>query len=340
MKRILCLLLCAALMLGPIGCSQAKQRYEATWYDVFDTVTILTGYAESEAAFSAVAERVHARLLEYHTLYDIYHDAPGGANLKTVNDAAGGDPVAVDPRITELLSFCLEMEAATDHRVDVTLGAVLSLWHDARTAALDNPETAAPPDPDALAAAAQHTGAALLELDAAAGTVRLTDPEARLDVGAIAKGFAAKKVAETLPDGYLLNLGRNIVAVGAKPGDVPWTIGVQSPDDANGLLALLDAKDVAVVTSGDYQRVFTANGVAYHHIIDPDTLQPGTLWRSVTVLCADSAVADALSTALFLLPQAAGESLLAAYHADALWVAPDGTVTMTAGFSAALHTGK
>ena len=145
------------------------------------------------------------------------------------------------------------------------------------------------------------------------------------------------RVAETLPDGYLLNLGRNIVAVGAKPDGAKWTVGVQDPDDANALLAIVDAKNSSVVTSGDYQRVFTVNGKAYHHIIDPDTLQPGTLWRAVTVLCADSGVADALSTALFLLPQRDGETLLIRFHADALWIAPDGTLTMTDGFADALH---
>lgn len=335
MKRAICALLILALL--PLGCAPQPKRFERTWYDVFDTVTRLVGYAESEAAFSELADRAHAALLTYHTLFDIYNDAPTGNNLKTVNDRAGGDPVPVDPAIVELLQLCREVDALTDHRVDATLGAVLSLWHEARTDAAECPSEAALPDAEALQAAAAHTGFDLLEIDAAAGTVRLTDSKARLDVGAIAKGFAAKLVAQTLPDGYLLSLGGNIVAVGAKADGTPWTVGVQDPDHADVLLLTVDAANLAVVTSGDYQRTFTVDGVSYHHIIDPDTLYPATRWRAVTVLCKDSAAADALSTALFLLPRAEGEALLAAFDAEALWIAPDGTVTMTDGFSAAVH---
>ena len=334
MKRAICVLLLLALL--PLGCAPQPKRFERTWYDVFDTVTRLVGYADSEAAFIEVADRAHAELLAYHTLFDIYNDAPTGNNLKTVNDRAGGDPVPVDPAIIALLQFGREVDALTEHRVDATLGAVLSLWHEARTVA-EHSDQAALPDWTALQSAATHTGFDLLEIDKAAGTVRLTDPAARLDVGAIAKGFAAKLVAKTLPDGCLLSLGGNIVAVGAKADGTPWTVGVQDPDHADALLLTVDAADLAVVTSGDYQRTFTVDGVPYHHIIDPDTLYPTTRWRAVTVLCKDSAAADALSTTLFLLPRAEGEALLKQFDADALWIAPDGTVTMTDGFSAAIH---
>lgn len=324
--------LTAAMLLGCFGCVKTPQRFERTWYDVFDTVTVLTGYADSAEEFDAVAERAHQKLLEYHYLFDIYHDAPGGANLKTVNDCAG-EAVSVDPRITELLVFCREADAATHHRVDVTLGAVLRLWHDAREAALADPDHAAVPDAAALREAKRHTGFALLEIDEAAHTVRLTDPLARLDVGAIAKGYAGERVAQGLPDGYLLNLGHNVVANGAKPGGAAWTVGIQNPR-SSGLLCTIPVTDQAVVTSGDYQRTFTVNGKDYHHIIDPDTLAPAEGFASVTVRCASSAAADMLSTALFLLPQAEGERLLGQYSAEALWVAPDGTVTKSDGWDA------
>lgn len=94
----------------------------------------------------------------------------------------------------------------------------------------------------------------------------------------------------------------------------------------------MTASDLAIVTSGDYQRVFTADGVRYHHIIDPETNYPAVRWRSVTVLCEDSAAADALSTALFLMEREDGEALLKQFGADALWVAPGGERFMTEGF--------
>lgn len=165
----------ALLLCGGIACAPRKTRYSETRYDLFDTVTVLTGYAESEAAFSETANRVFEELAAYHALFDIYHDAERN-NLKTVNDCAGGDPVPVDPAIIDLLLLGREVDALTGHRVNITLGAVLALWHDARTEALEHPESAAPPSEDALRDAARHTGFDLLLIDEAAGTVRLTDP--------------------------------------------------------------------------------------------------------------------------------------------------------------------
>lgn len=319
------------LLCGGIACAPRKTRYSETRYDLFDTVTVLTGYAESEAAFSETANRVFEELAAYHALFDIYHDAERN-NLKTVNDCAGGDPVPVDPAIIDLLLLGREVDALTGHRVNITLGAVLALWHDARTEALEHPESAEPPSGDALRDAARHTGFDLLLIDEAAGTVRLTDPRARLDVGAIAKGYAAQRVSENLPEGYLLSVGGNVVAKGTKPDGALWSVGIQDPDDAAALLLTVTASDLAIVTSGDYQRVFTADGVRYHHIIDPETNYPAVRWRSVTVLCADSAAADALSTALFLMEREDGEALLKQFGADALWVAPGGERFMTEGF--------
>ena len=89
----------------------------------------------------------------------------------------------------------------------------------------------------------------------------------------------------------------------------------------------------SVVTSGDYQRYFEAEGRRWHHIINPDTLLPSVYWSSVSVICEDSAVADALSTALFVLPLEEGEALLEKYGAEALWVSPDGTEYKSSGFS-------
>ena len=330
MKRLIA---CAVALLLLVSCAPFSrfERYEATWYDVFDTVTVLRGYAESRADFDRIANAAHRVLLEYHTLFDIYHDADV-PNLKAVNDAAGGAPVAVDARLIDLLIFARDVDEMTGHRVNCTLGAVLSLWHDAREAALADPASAVLPDPAALTEAARHTGFALLEIDEQNGTVRLADPLARLDVGAIGKGFAAQRVAEALPDGYVLSLGGNIAAVGAKPDGEPFVIGIQNPDDPNALQHTVRAIDLSVVTSGDYQRQFTIGGVRYHHIIDPDTLRPAARFRAVTVLHPDSAMADALSTALFLLDREAGEALCAAHGAEALWIDTDGNEFMTEGF--------
>lgn len=101
-------------------------------------------------------------------------------------------------------------------------------------------------------------------------------------------------------------------------------IGVQDPDGGDAYLQKIEILRGSVVTSGDYIRRFEVNGKYYHHIIDPQTLLPSDLWRSVTVICDNSGLADALSTALFLVPYTQGEEMLKKVGAHAMWVAPDG----------------
>lgn len=325
---------CAAGDTTPSGVPAQKQ-YQASFLTLFDTATTMLGYAESEEAFLEQAQALHDELLEYHQLFDIYNDYEGVNNLKTVNDRAGGDPVVVDQRIIDLLLDCRELCQATGGTVNVAMGSVLSLWHDARSAGVDDPENAALPDAGALEKAAKHVSFDTILIDEAASTVCITDPQQRLDVGAIAKGWSVERVCENAPEGILLSVGGNVRATGPKPGGNPWVVGIQSPDGGKeDYLHTLYVERGSVVSSGDYQRYYTVDGVAYHHIIDPDTLYPADRWRAVTVLCLDSGLADALSTAIFNMDQAEGQTLLDRYEACALWVAKDGTLLYSPGFEA------
>ncbi len=332
MKRLLWLV--GALLLLS-GCGTGMQRYEATYWDVFDTVTTVTGYAAGQAEFDAAAREIHDALLEYHRLYNIYESYDGLRNLKTVNDQAGIGPVPVDERILSLLQFAQTAWTETGSRVNAAMGSVLAHWHDAREQALEDPDRAALPDRSALEEAALHTDLSALELDLEAGTAFLTDPDTALDVGALAKGYAVEQVAAAAPDHFLISVGGNVCATGPKPDGTPWTVAVENPDGGD-FLKLLYAEDRSVVTSGDYQRYFELDGVRYHHIIDPDTLEPAAYWRSVTVVAESSAAADCLSTALFTLPQAEGQQLLDQWGAEALWIGRDGAQVMSPGFSAYL----
>ena len=332
MKRLLWLI--GALLLLS-GCGTGLQRYEATYWDVFDTVTTVTGYAAGQAEFDAAAREIHDALLEYHRLYNIYESYDGLRNLKTVNDQAGIGPVPVDERILSLLQFAQTAWTETGSRVNAAMGSVLAHWHDAREQALEDPDRAALPDRSALEEAALHTDLSALELDLEAGTAFLTDPDMALDVGALAKGYTVEQVAAAAADHFLISVGGNVCATGPKPDGTPWTVAVENPDGGD-FLKLLYAEDRSVVTSGDYQRYFELDGVRYHHIIDPDTLEPAAYWRSVTVVADSSAAADCLSTALFTLSQAEGQRLLDQWGAEALWIGRDGAQVMSPGFSAYL----
>ena len=341
MKRFVSLILVCLLLSGCGGQSGQPElrQYNASFLNLFDTVTSITGKAESQEAFTEIAQNIHDQLQAYHQLFDIYNDYEGIANLKTVNDNAGVAPVAVDRRIIELLLDCKGYYDLTCGRVNVAMGSVLQLWHEARNDSIDDPANAYLPDRDALAEAAKHTAWDAIVIDEAASTVFITDPATRLDVGAVAKGWATQRVCEQAPAGLLVSVGGNVCATGPKDASgTPWVVGIQNPDGGDDYLHTLYVTDGSVVTSGDYQRYFAVNGQFYHHIIHPDTLYPSELWRSVTILCDDSGLADALSTALFLLPQAEGQALLEESGAEAMWVDRDGNVYYSSGFEAFIRT--
>ena len=340
MKRILIFGLCLALLLS--GCSLSQPRlakYSATFLTLFDTVTTVVGFAESEEAFTAQAQQIHDALLEYHQLFDIYNTYEGLNNLKTLNDAAGKAPVTVDGRIIALLKDCKTYYSLTGGTVNAAMGSVLALWHEARSDGIDDPMNAYLPDAQALLDAGEHRDMDAIVIDEAASTVYLSDPDMGLDVGAIAKGWALERVCENAPEGLLISVGGNIRATGPKDSKgTPWVVGVQDPDDNSKNLRTLNVTGGSVVTSGDYQRRYWVGETSYHHIIDPDTLYPGTLWRSVTIVCPDSGLADALSTALFLLPLEEGMALLSSCGAEAMWVGRDGACHYSSGFEAIIRT--
>ena len=325
MKKV-CILLALCLVLT--GCTSTPKQYTLTNLGVFDTVTTIVGTAETEEQFHAIATGIFEQLYQYHRLFDIYNDYEGINNLKTVNDNAGVAPVTVDSAIIQLLLDCRGYYELTGGMVNVAMGSVLSLWHEARNHGLANPDEAQLPDAEALAAAAEHCSFDNIIIDEENSTVYISDPLASLDVGAVAKGWAAQRVAENAPGGLLISVGGNVCATGAKSDGTPWVVGVQNPSGGD-YLKKISVTGGAVVTSGDYQRTYTVDGVDYHHIIDPATGMPAQYWRSVTVVCADSALADVLSTALFLLPLDEGRILAEQCSAKVLWLDKSGEIFST-----------
>lgn len=336
-RKLWYLVLVLALVLS--GCAETVKtsaliRYQVSYMDLFDTVTYVVGYAESQESFMGQAQEIHDEMLRYHQLFDIYHEYDGMNNLKTVNDMAGQEPVLVESEIIALLKDCRDFYETTQGRVNVAMGSVLSLWHEARSEGLEEPGNAKLPDEDVLQEAAAHMDMDCLIIDEEASTVFLSDPGMRLDVGAVAKGWSVQRVAENAPEGLLLSVGGNVCATGPKTaeGD-PWVVGVRKPGEAEDVyLRTVQLSRGCVVTSGDYQRSYTVDGKKYHHIIDPDTLYPSERWTSVTVVCVDSGVADALSTGLFLVDMETGQALLEHYGAEAMWVDPEGKIFYSHGF--------
>ena len=333
------LLLLLCLGLSSCALQPQEKRYSAYSMDYFDTVITVVGYEKTKEEFDTAADEILAQFAEYHRLYSIYHRFDGMENLCTINEVVDGAhrTVKVDQRIIDLLLYAKEVYALTDGLVNVAMGSVLSLWHNYRALGKDNPETASLPPMDNLREAAAHTDITQMVIDAENRTVTLTDPLMRLDVGALAKGYAVECVARTMEargmSSYVLNVGGNVRVVGAKPDETKWTIGIEDPQRED-YFAYLQLSRESVVTSGSYQRYYYVDGKAYHHIIHPDTQMPAEGFLSVSVVCADSGLGDAMSTALFCLPLDEGMALVESMpEVEAMWITEDRVKTVSSGWS-------
>lgn len=338
--RLPALLLAAALLLAGCGAKEKKlEAYDAQYLDYFDTITSITIYAESEEQFDKYEEAFRSEMERYHRLFDIYNSYSGLNNVKTVNDNAGISPVQVDPELIRLLELSVKEWEETDGRVNVAMGSVLSLWHQYREEGLADPERAQLPDPSQLRRAAEHVDITQMVLDKEKSTVYLPDSAMSLDVGAVAKGYAANRICEKLREmgvtSALISIGGNVQTIGVRGDGKPWRVGVQNPDisSPNSYLHVMDLSDMALVTSGVYQRFYEVDGVRYHHIIHPDSLMPWQKYASVTILCPDGGRADALSTAVFNMEPEVGQAFVESQEGvEALWILPDGEEIFSSGF--------
>lgn len=323
------------------------EKYTASWYDVFDTVTTVIGYASSEEEWDRQMDALHQDLAEYHQLYDIYNHYEGVTNLYDLNRSAAQGPVAVDQRIMDLLVESKEMYKTTSGKMNVAFGAVLSIWHDYREAGLNDPDSAQLPPMEQLTAASEHCSIDDLVLDEEAGTVYFADDQLQLDVGSVGKGYAVEMVARAAEErglaSAILSVGGNVRTIGHKPDGSRWTAGIQDPwasaelagqvvNDAPYLVSVY-MEDMALVTSGDYQRFYEVDGKRYNHIIDPDTLMPADHFSAVAVLVPDSGLGDCLSTGLFCLSLEDGQALVESLDGvEAMWMLKDGSVVYSSGF--------
>jgi thiamine biosynthesis lipoprotein len=209
-----------------------------------------------------------------------------------------GTPASSSPEFDRLITLSRKAKGLTRGMFDPTVGAVSRLWR-----FWADP---APPDPDSLVVALENVGLASY-LEGKPG-------DWRFDVGGIAKGYAVDLAADLLAElGFsaaLVNAGGDIRLLGERPGGEPWRIAIRHPRRREDLFGYLDLDEGAVATSGDYERCFFHRGVRYHHILDPRTGLPGRRSSSCTVVASSAALADALSTGLFLLGPHEGKRLV------------------------------
>lgn len=343
-KRLWALCLAAVMALMIPGCAgqqnSAYGKYSYEFIGAFDTAIQFLGYSTSQEEFENMARMGQNRFMELHQLYDIYNDYEGINNIKTINDNAGIKPVEVQQEIIDLILFSKEWYTKTNGACNIALGPMLYIWHTYREAASANPDSAQIPSLPELQQAMVYTDMNKVIVDTDKKTVYLEDKNMRLDVGAVAKGYASEMVARELEakgvNSLIISSGGNVRTIGQPLDGVrtKWGIGIQDPsgnplDPQDEPLDIVFLANASVVTSGDYQRYYIVDGKRYHHLIDPKTLMPANYYRAVTVITEDSGVADFMSTTLFLTPYEEGRALAERLGVEAVWVLPDGTIQTT-----------
>ncbi len=326
------------------GCQKevTKDKFKNEFFDYFDTVTTVIGYADSQEEFDKYFNEIEGEYKIYHELYDIYNNYDGVNNIKSINDKAGVEPVKVDDKIIDMILFSKEWFNKTNGKANIAMGSVLELWHDTREAASSDPEGARLPIMAELQEAKLHTNLDDVIVNQEEGTVFLKDPKMRLDVGAVAKGYATEKITDYMREkgysSFIISAGGNVKAMD-KPQDKnreKWGIGIQNPDNTffkdMESLDTVFGNNISVVTSGDYQRYYYVGDKAYHHIIDSETLMPGEDFKAVTVIMEDSGVADFMSTTVFLSSLDEGKKMLEDLgEAYAVWITHDNEIIVSDG---------
>ena len=274
---------------------------------LMDTLVSIKVYGTDLEHLKQVTGKAFAEIRRIEGLTDRFAEpgtpAYAASDVCRINEQAGKKQVTVSDDIFAMLELSQKYYTLTKGAFDVTIGPLMDIW------GFGNPDPKVP-GTEILKSALLLVNNKDMVLDKQNQTVFLKRPGMVIDLGGIAKGYATQKAAEILAedgiDGALINAGGNIRVLGRKDKKTPWKIGIQDPRDASRLIGILDLEDASCVTSGDYNRYFLVEQIRYHHIISPVTGYPAGENISVTVITKDAAVADILSTALFILnPQEA-----------------------------------
>jgi thiamine biosynthesis lipoprotein len=282
----------------------------------------------SEQGTQVVYQKIFDRLREIENLMSANLE---DSDLERVNNAAGIEAVAVHPDTMAVLKRAVHFAELSGGAFDPTVGPLVKLWG-------IGTETEGIPAEEEIKMVLPLINWRDIGIDEDAGTVFLSRRGMRLDLGAIAKGYAADEAAGIIRTAHikraLIDLGGNILVVGARRDGSPWRVGIQNPVEGRGVyFGIAEVKDKTLVSSGGYERFFESGGRRYHHILstrDGYPVDRGLL--SVTIIGDSSVDADALSTSLFALGFEAGSALAESLdNTEAVFVFTDLSVYGTSG---------
>lgn len=314
-------------MLLTLAALAATAATDGAWYQreaaIMGTRIAVELWAKTPAEGDAAIDAVMQEMQRVDILMSHYKPE---SQLSRINARGGAGPVKVDRELFDLIALSLEYSRLTDGAFDITYASVGYLYDYRKHVRPDEAQIEAH-----LAAVDWRS----LELDPAQSTVRFARPGMRIDLGGFAKGYAVDRSIALLEargiEHASVSAGGDTRILGDRFGR-PWIVGIRHPDDPDRVILRIPLEDAALSTSGDYERYFDADGVRYHHIIDPRTGHSASKVRSATIIAATATETDGLSKTAFVLgPQEALEIIARIPGVDAVFVGPDGKVYYSAG---------
>lgn len=252
-------------------------------------------------------DAINAAIAEMTRIEKLISSWDAHSQTSEVNRKAGIEAVKVDQELFDLIARSLKVSKLTGGVFDISFGSIEKVWK------FDGSMTEMPV-PDIVAASVAKINYQNIDLDPTNTTVFLKEEGMKIGFGAIGKGYAAnraKMVMQQLDIKHgLVNAGGDLIAWGKQADGQDWKVAIAHPKTQEQALAWLTIKDMAIVTSGDYERYVEFDGKRYAHIIDPRTGYPASGLKSVTIVCPDAELADALATSVFILGETAGIQLI------------------------------
>ncbi|MGB0910906.1 MAG: FAD:protein FMN transferase [Nitrospirales bacterium] len=295
------------------------------------TIVFVTGVAADEAT---AKEAVAAGLKEIRRLEQLLSTWIPESELSRVNAAAGEQPVKVSRETMDLLQHSLKMDLLTEGGFNIAVGPAVAVWNVSDKGRI--------PKLQELEAVRPLIDLSNVKLNHQAGTVFLAVPSMQVDVGGIGKGYTADLVVDVMKaagaTAGVVAISGDIKTFGRMPDGQQFLFGIQHPRKEQGhVLATIELEGEAVSTAGDYQRYFEQNGVRYHHILDPKTLQPARSTQSVTVIASQGVMADGLDTGIFVMGSEKGMALIERLpEVEGVIVEAEGKVKVSSGLKGRL----
>lgn len=319
---VLCFLLCGLIASDIAQAEVSTVRRSQMMMGTLVSVTAV-------AAVEPTAQRAAASALaEIRRLEDLLSTWKPSSELSRLNAAAGLAAVHIGRETMELLKQSLEAARVTEGGFNIAVGPVVQAWN-----VMERSEI---PSKQELARLQPLLDLSALELDEAAGTAFLKRGGMQVDVGGIGKGFAADRAVDAMravgATAGIVALSGDIKAFGRMPDGDAFVFGIQHPRKETALLGTIELHDEAISTAGDYERFFERDGVRYHHILDPHTLEPARECQSVTVIAKEGVMADGLDTGIFVMgPQRGMELVERLPDVEAVIVDRDGHILVSSG---------